>query len=48
MINREGGHDACKKWKTSVRVLLPDGEIGETVGTWLEVSTPFRGLSLES
>lgn len=35
-FERLGGKASAKKWKNSVRVMLPDGSPGGTIGEWLQ------------
>ncbi len=44
-FERLGGRATTKKWKTSVRVLEENGQVGQTLGDWLSVgSTPVLNL----
>ena len=36
-FERLGGRATTKKWKTSVRLLEENGQVGQTLGDWLSV-----------
>ena len=45
-FERQGGRASSKKWKASIKVLLPNGQSGVPISTWLaRRGTPFQARS---